>query len=93
MTILLCAPVAFFACYGRGLIAPLGFDIITLITAQFIADMVLGAYFPWAIPRVFSVSGTTEGMELNNSSFIILFLTFIAGFAATVYRWRYADQH
>jgi len=93
MTILLCSPVAFFACYGRGLIAPLGFVIITLITAQFIALMGLGAYFPWAIPGVYSVAGSAEGMELNNASYIIMLLTFIAGFTATVYRWRYVDQH
>jgi len=92
LTVLLCSPVAFFACYGRGLIAPIGFVIITLITSQFIAIMGLGAYFPWAIPGVYSVSGTAEGMEIYNASYIILLLTFLAGYAATVFRWRYADQ-
>ncbi|OPZ95213.1 MAG: ABC-2 family transporter protein [Bacteroidetes bacterium ADurb.Bin408] len=93
LTILLCSPVAFFATYGRGLIAPIGFVIITLITAQFLAVIGLCPYFPWAIPGVYSVSGTAEGMQIYTASYVILILTFIIGFMATLYRWRYADQH
>lgn len=93
MTILLCSPVAYFATYSRGLVLPLGFVIITLITAQFVAIMGLGAFFPWAIPGVYTVSETAEGMQLYTSSYVVLILTFLIGYAATVYRWRHADQH
>ncbi len=92
MTLLLCTPVAFFACYGRGLITPLGFVIITLIAAQFTVVAGMGAYFPWAIPGVYTVSGTAEGIPIFISSYVILFTTSVIGFLVTVYRWRYADQ-
>ncbi len=93
MTLLLCSPVAFFASYGRGLIAPIGFVIISLITAQFIAVIGLGAYFPWSIPGVYSVSGTAEGMNVYTSSYLILLLTFLIGFFGTIQWWRVSDQH
>jgi ABC-2 type transport system permease protein len=93
LTLLLCTPVAFFASYGRGIIAPIGFMIITLIMAQFIALVGLGPYFPWAIPGVFTVPAGTVGMELTTVSFIILFVTSLVGFSGTVVWWRFADQH
>jgi ABC-2 type transport system permease protein len=93
LTMLLCTPVAFFACYGRGIIAPIGFMIITLIMAQFIALVGLGPYFPWAIPGVFTVPAGTIGMELSLISYIILFVTSLVGFSGTVAWWRLADQH
>lgn len=93
LTILLCTPVGFFASYGRGIIAPLGFVIITLILAQFIAISGLGTYFPWAIPGVYSVAGTVPGMALNIASYIILMLTFLAGIIGTALWWKRADHH
>ena len=93
LTVLLCTPVAFFASFGRGIIAPFGFMIITLILAQFIALIGLGPYFPWAIPGVFTVPEGTVGMELSSASYIILFVTSLAGFSGTIAWWRLADQH
>lgn len=93
LTFLLCTPVAFLASYGRGIIAPIGFLILTLILAQFIGLVGFGPYFPWAIPGIFTVPAGTEGMELVLSSFVILSLTSIIGFFATVGWWRYADHH
>ena len=93
LTMLLNTPVAFFACYSRGIIAPLGFTIISMILAQFIALSGLGAFFPWAIPGMYSIPAGTEGMELYTSSYIILTITSILGYIATNYRWKNADQH
>jgi ABC-2 type transport system permease protein len=93
LTILLCTPVAYFACYGRGIIAPIGFLIITLIAAQFVALVGLGPWFPWAIPGVATAPPGTEGMQLVPGSYILLVFTFILGFAGTVAWWRYADHH
>jgi ABC-2 type transport system permease protein len=93
LTVILCPPVAFFAGYGRGIIAPLGFVIITLVLAQFVAMAGLGSWFPWAIPGVFTVPVGTPGMQLSAASYLILVLTGITGFFATVAWWRFADQH
>ncbi|NOY37619.1 MAG: ABC transporter permease subunit [Chlorobi bacterium] len=93
LTLFLCTPVAFFASYGRGFIAPIGFVIITLVIAQFIALLGLGPYFPWAIPGVFTAPAGTEGLHLFTSSYIILILTSISGLIGTILWWRLADQH
>ncbi len=93
LTMLLCTPVAFFACYSRGIIAPIGFAILTMIMAQFIALAGLGAFFPWAIPGLYTVPAGTEGMQLFMSSYIILIITSILGYIITLYFWRHADQH
>ncbi len=93
LTFLLCTPVAFFASYGKGIIAPIGFLILTLVMAQFIGLVGLGPYFPWAIPGVFTAPAGTEGMQLVFSSYIILVFTSVFGFVGTITWWRYADHH
>jgi len=92
MTLLLCTPVAFFAGYGRGLITPIGFVIVTMIITQFVALAGMGAFFPWAIPGLFIAPKGIAGMQLYASSYIILVLTSIVGYLATIYWWLHADQ-
>lgn len=92
LTILLCTPVAFFACFGRGYLPPMGFVILTLIVAQFSGLVGLGPYFPWAIPGVYSAADSMEGLQLNTASFIILYLTSILGLFSTLAWWHFADQ-
>lgn len=93
LTLLLCTPVAFFASYGRGIIAPIGFLILSLVMAQFIGLVGLGPYFPWAIPGVYTAPAGTEGMQLVLSSYIILVFTSVFGFVGTIAWWRFADHH
>lgn len=90
LTILLCPPVAFFASYGRGYLLPMGFVILTLITANLVGIIGLGPYFPWAIPGVYSVGA--GDMQLIPVSFIILFFISILGLFSTFAWWRFADQ-
>lgn len=92
MTLLLCTPVAFFAGYGRGLIAPIGFVIVTMIITQFVALAGMGAFFPWAIPGLFFSPKGFAGMQVLTSSYIILILTSMFGYLATLYWWLHADQ-
>jgi len=93
LTFLLCTPVAFFASYGRGILAPIGFLILTLVLAQFIGLVGLGPYFPWAIPGVYTAPAGTEGMQLVFISYIILVFTSVFGFVGTIAWWSYADHH
>jgi ABC-2 type transport system permease protein len=93
LTLLLCTPVAFFASYGRGIIAPIGFLILSLVMAQFIGLVGLGPYFPWAIPGVYTAPVGNEGMQLKFISYIILILTCASGFFGTIAWWRYADHY
>jgi ABC-2 type transport system permease protein len=92
LTLLLCTPVAFFASYGRGIIAAIGFVILSLVMAQFIGLVGLGPYFPWAIPGVYTAPAGTEGMQLVFISYIILVITSVLGFVGTIAWWRFADQ-
>jgi ABC-2 type transport system permease protein len=93
LTLLLGSPVAFLAGYSRGVIAPLGFTILTLILANFVGVIGLGPYFPWAVPGLFAVGKDTEGLHLLPSSYIILGFTFCLGYWATWHWWRKADHH
>lgn len=92
LTILLCPPVAFFACFGRGYLLPLSFIIITLLMANFTGLLGWGPYFPWAIPGLLSVPEGTVGMQLGPISTIILSLTSLTGLLGTLGWWHYADQ-
>ncbi|WP_033543244.1 ABC transporter permease [Planococcus sp. CAU13] len=91
LTVALSTPVAFFACYGKGFLAPLGFVVFMVVCAQLIAAIGYGAYFPWAVPALYSgMAGISEG--LGFFSFFIVALMALGGFAATVGWWLFADQ-
>ena len=93
LTLFLCSPVAYLAVYSRGIIAPLGFVLLTMIFAQFIGLVGLGPFFPWAIPGLFSVAKDAPGFQLHLSSYIILALTFVFGYCVTLRWWQHADHH
>lgn len=92
LTVLLGTPIAFFAIWGKGYLAPLGFVALTLVFAQIIAATGYGYYFPWSVPGLFSGAGGAYKAQLNVTSFAILILTGIVGYLATVVFWEYADQ-
>lgn len=91
LTIVLSTPVAFFASYGRGYLAPLGFVILTIVLSQIIAAAGFGEFFPWAIPALYSsvIVGTSVGL----SSFLLILFTSVVGVFGTLYWWMYVDQH
>ncbi len=91
LTILLCTPVAFFACAGRGYLLPLAFIILTMMLANFTGVVGLGPYFPWAIPGILSVP-RTDDIHLKTASYIILFMTSILGYIGTLAWWCFSDQ-
>lgn len=92
LTLVLCSPVAFFASYGRGYLAPIGFVIIMVVVAEFIATIGLGPYFPWAVPGLYGVATGGSGDYPGMISYVIMALAGLAGLAATFAWWRYADQ-
>lgn len=92
MTIFIGFPIAFFAIRGKGYLAPLAFVALTLVFAQIIAATGYGSYFPWSIPGLYGGAGGEYKKLLDNYSYLILILTGIAGYLATVIYWRTADQ-
>jgi ABC-type transport system involved in multi-copper enzyme maturation permease subunit len=92
LTVLLGSPLAFFALWGKGYLAPLGFVALTLVLAQIIAASGYGYYFPWSIPGLFSGAGGAYQLQLTFSSYLILLLTAIMGYLATAAFWIRADH-
>lgn len=92
LTILLGTPIALFALWGKGYLAPLGFVALTLVFAQVIAATGYGNYFPWSIPGLFSGAGGEYKELLNTGSYTVLGLTSLLGYALSVGYWNYADQ-
>ncbi len=92
LTIVLSIPVAFFASYGQGFLPPMGYVIFTIVISQFAAAFGHGAYFPWAIPALYSGAAGPEQAQLGTVNFIIVFITGIIGLIVTLLWWRFADQ-
>lgn len=93
MIIVLNTVIAFFALWGRGYLTPLGIVAVLLVIAQVIGAMGFGNYFPWSVPGIYSGSGGEELIkQLNLYSYLILIITGISGYIATIVHWNYSDQ-
>ncbi|MCK9151387.1 ABC transporter permease [Methanobacterium alcaliphilum] len=94
LTALLCTPVAFVASFARGYIAPIGFTIGTLIITQiiFVGIPNITAYFPWAIPALYSGVSGAGAPTPDIFSYFILSLTILLGLLGTALWWHFADQ-
>lgn len=80
-------PIIFFASAGHGYLPPMGVAILAIFLAQIVAVAGWGEYFPWSIPALYS-----QGEALGMVSYAIVFLTGLAGIAATFIWWELADQ-
>lgn len=90
LTILLSTPVAFFACYGKGYLAPLGFVIIMIVCSQIIGALGYGHYFPWSIPAFFGgLYGDEQGLPFP--SVVMIITTGFIGICATFIWWKVAE--
>lgn len=89
LTIILSAPVAFFACLGRGYLSPLAFIIFTILFSQLGSALNLGQYIPWSIPAL--ASGMTGKAIFHLGSAISVFGISVLGLVSTIAWWRYAD--
>ena len=89
LTLLLSFPAALLANIGRGYLSPLGYVILTLVFAQVIAAAGFGPYFPWAVPSLHS--GMAGIIHLPGLSFLLVWLTGLAGVISTLVWCQYAD--
>jgi ABC-2 type transport system permease protein len=92
MNLALMTPVAFLASAGRGYLPPLGWVILTIFLAQVIATIGWGAWFPWAIPALYSGEAGSNSGGVGVHSVMIILLTFIIGLICT-YSWWYRADH
>lgn len=91
LTLLTVTPLALLGGVGRGYLAPLGFAMLMLITAQIVGVTGRGAYFPWAIPALYTQVAGSAGGEITAISLAIVAVTGVAGLAGTFLWWLYAD--
>jgi ABC-2 type transport system permease protein len=82
-------PFALIASVGRGYLLPLGVAVLTLIMTNLVALAGWGEYLPWAVPGLYAQGRSS----LPPLSFLIVFLTGLAGLIATCLWWKYADQN
>jgi ABC-2 type transport system permease protein len=82
-------PFALFASMGRGYLLPLGMAVLALMMANLVAIIGWGEYFPWAVPGLYAQPNSS----LPAVSYLIVFLTGLAGMIATYLWWKYADQN
>lgn len=92
LTFVISTPVAFISGWSRGIIAPIGFVIVSVIMAQIISLIGLGPVFPWAIPGIYTVQLNQPGFTITSTSYIIVAITSILGVWGTIEWWNRADH-
>lgn len=90
LVLLAAYPVAWFASMSRGYFVPLGIVFVLIISAQLVAVIGWGAYWPWSIPAL--VSGAMGAGALEPASVWIVVATAMAGMGVTMGWWQTADQ-
>jgi len=85
-------PAALFASIGRGYLLPIGIAVLALLMANLLVIAGLGEYLPWAIPSLYAGASPLVA-ELKPASFVIVFLTGLAGIVGTYVWWQTADQN
>jgi ABC-2 type transport system permease protein len=92
LSIMLGSPAAFVASAARGVLPAIAFMIACLGLANFFGNIGLGPYFPWTIPMLYTGAVGSSGSQLPPVSYLIVWVTCLAGIAGTIVFWMYADQ-
>ncbi len=90
LTIALQSVVAWFASFGRGYLAALGFVFLTMFLGQMAGVMGWGEWFPWSVPPIYS--GAAGAQTLTAGSYVLVALASAAGLAGTFAWWNRADH-
>lgn len=92
MNYLLMPCVAYVASLGRGFLPPMAWIFFTLASAQLLAIMGWGEWYPWAVPALVAEMAGPKGGSIGVHSLLMVLAAFVAGLAATFAWWRSADQ-
>ncbi|MCR5753393.1 MAG: ABC transporter permease [Acetatifactor sp.] len=79
--------MALLANVTKGYLAPIGLTFLIVVVSNVVAELGFAPYFSWTIPSLF-IAHT----PLMLPSYIILFMTGIVGFTATVSWWMRGEQ-
>ncbi|PKN72791.1 MAG: hypothetical protein CVU50_05550 [Candidatus Cloacimonetes bacterium HGW-Cloacimonetes-3] len=83
--------IALVAAWSGGYLAAIGAAVVALLLGNFIEMLGLGYYYPWYITMAYASDGL-QGIYPGAVSIIIVIVSGLAGFAGTIFCWRYADQ-
>ncbi len=92
LTLAVVTPFAAAASIGRGYLPAVGAMFLALVLSQVIAALGLGAFFPWSVPALYSGVAGTAVPQPSGVSYALVALTAVAGAAATLAWWKFADQ-
>jgi len=92
MNFLLMPCVAYVSSLGRGFLPPMAWIFFTLASAQLLAIMGWGEWYPWAVPAMVAEMAGPKGGSIGAHSLLMVLAVFVAGLAATFVWWRSADQ-
>ncbi|MEV4514197.1 ABC transporter permease [Dactylosporangium sp. NPDC049525] len=92
MTLLLTFPFALAASAGRGYLAAVGALFGAVFSAQIVAALGYGAYFPWSVPALYTGVTGPDGQHAGWWSPITVAAVGVVAVGATVRWWRRADQ-
>ena len=82
-------PFALFASMGRGYLLPIGVAGLTMMMVNLAQILGWGEFFPWAVPVLYALGKS----PLTLISYLIVFMTGLAGMIGTYLWWKYADQN
>lgn len=92
MTVGLIGVLALAASAGRGYLTGIAAMILVVFTAQVIAALGYGQYYPWSVPALYiGVAGPTAG-TVGAPGIAGVIAVSVASIAATLAWWRQADQ-
>ncbi|WP_330275917.1 ABC transporter permease [Lentzea sp. NBC_00516] len=92
MTVLLTTPVALASSAGRGYLPGVGVLMAAIFSAQVVAALGYGQYFPWSVPALFSGLAGPDAGSPGWLGVALVVLVGAAGVVATALWWRNADQ-
>ena len=92
MTVLLVTPLALAASAGRGYLAAVGLMFAVVFSAQIVAVLGYGGWYPWSVPALYSGLAGPDKPVPGPVGYVLVVLVGLAGTAATAFWWRTADQ-
>ena len=92
MSMLLATPFAFVASAARGYLPAVGALFLLVFLTQVLTALGWGPYFPWAVAALLAGAAGQANAALGAESYMLVILAGFVGVAATMLRWRLADQ-
>jgi ABC-2 type transport system permease protein len=92
LTVVLVAPFGLAASAGRGYLAAVGVMFATVFSAQVVALLGYGHWFPWSVPAIYSGTAGPDQPAVGPIGYTLVALVGLAGVGGTVIWWRRADQ-